>query len=309
MEELDRRRGRGWPGALGLFAVVLLFANSSPAVLVAIPYLSLTLVEPSRRLPALAALVLAALLVFGGGPQPGVWYLERGWAVLVGGWFIALTLRWPGIGFFHRAMAAVTGSFAVAALLFAVRREGWRIADWLMTDRIEGSADAALSLLVLVRGEAAVSPELVRAIEGFAQLQGLVFPALLGLTSLSALAVASWLHRRFTWGDSGGLGGLRHFRFNDQLVWVFLAGISVLLLASSDVWERTGANAVVFMGALYALRGAAVLIFLKGGVSVLGSILIALGLLFLGPVLLLGALVVGLVDTWLDFRARSEASG
>jgi hypothetical protein len=61
---------------------------------------------------------------------------------------------------------------------------------------------------------------------------------------------------------------------------------------------------VVFMGALYALRGVAVVLFLAGGVSLLGGIFLALGLLLVAPVLMTGAFVIGLGDTWLDLRAR-----
>ena len=35
---------------------------------------------------------------------------------------------------------------------------------------------------------------------------------------------------------------------------------------------------------------------------------LALGLIFLPPVILMGALVIGLGDTWLDLRARARAA-
>ena len=61
------------------------------------------------------------------------------------------------------------------------------------------------------------------------------------------------------------------------------------------------------MGGLYALRGVAVLLFLAGGVTGLGLVFLAVGMLFLSPVLIMGALVVGVGDTWLDLRAKAMA--
>jgi hypothetical protein len=86
---------------------------------------------------------------------------------------------------------------------------------------------------------------------------------------------------------------------------VFIVGV-VVLLGSSGLLERVGTNAVVFMGALYALRGAAVVLFLAGGVSFLGGFLLVLGFLLVAPVFLTGAFAIGLGDTWLDLRARLQ---
>ena len=62
------------------------------------------------------------------------------------------------------------------------------------------------------------------------------------------------------------------------------------------------------MGGLYALRGVAVLLFINGGVTGLGILFLVIGMLLLPPVLLLGALIVGVGDTWLDLRSRAIAT-
>ena len=137
--------------------------------------------------------------------------------------------------------------------------------------------------------------------------QGRLFPALLGLSSLSGLAVAWWGYVRLSAGSGLGLAPLRDFRFNDHLVWLFLTGVGLLVVGAGEGWTSAGSNTVVFMGGLYALRGVAVLLFLAGGVTGLGLVFLAVGMLFLSPVLIMGALVVGVGDTWLDLRAKAMA--
>ena len=68
--------------------------------------------------------------------------------------------------------------------------------------------------------------------------------------------------------------------------------------------RRIGANMAAFMAGLYAFRGGAVVAFVSGGVSFLGSVLITIGFLLAAPFLLGFALFLGIADTWLDLRAR-----
>ena len=88
-------------------------------------------------------------------------------------------------------------------------------------------------------------------------------------------------------------------------MWVFISGLLLVLPRWGELVARVGANAVVFMGALYAARGAAVILFLSGGVSLLGYVLLVFGLLFVPPLVLVGAVVIGLGDTWLDIRSKA----
>jgi hypothetical protein len=148
---------------------------------------------------------------------------------------------------------------------------------------------------------------MVTALYAAAESQIKVFPATIALATLAALAVAWWLYVRMAHGDDQGLLPLREFRFNDQLVWLFICGLGLMLLGKGQV-ERAGWNAMWFMSALYALRGAAVVSFFGGGQSPASALLLALGLLFLPPVILMGALVIGLGDTWMDLRARVRAA-
>jgi hypothetical protein len=85
-------------------------------------------------------------------------------------------------------------------------------------------------------------------------------------------------------------------------------GLLLLVTRWEDILARVGANTVVFMGALYALRGAAVILFLSGGLSLFGYVLLAFGLVFLPPLVLTGAMVIGIGDTWLDVRRKLGSS-
>ena len=121
---------------------------------------------------------------------------------------------------------------------------------------------------------------------------------------------------RLSAGSGLGLGPLREFRFNDHLVWLLVIGLALIVFGAGGGWTTAGENTVVFMGGLYTMRGAAVLLFLNAGVLGLGFVLVALGMLLLAPVLILGllapvlilgALFVGVGDTWLDLRSKAEA--
>ncbi len=191
--------------------------------------------------------------------------------------------------------------------IFWSRTGHWGVVDWAVTSRMKEGMGTAFQLLRMAGGAETVSESLeARALEAMA-LQGIIFPALLGLASLSALGLAWWLFGRLSRRTAEGIGPLREFRFNDQLVWVLIVGL-VVLLVGSGAMERIGTNAVVFMGGLYALRGLAVVLFMTGGVSFFGVVLLGLGFFFVAPLFLAGAFVIGLGDTWLNLRSRRGAS-
>ena len=296
---------RGWLRAAGLFGVLGIFSVGSPSVLLAAPLGLLVLALQPRRLAVLVAGVLALMVLLSGDSSSGLWYVERGWALILAGWFLALTLRWPSKAFLPRGLGAVAGTFGAAALVFKVRPGDWAVVDWAVSSRIEAGMTVALEMIRSGFGSEDLYGGFEARVLEVMALQGLIFPALVGLASLAGLGLTWWIYVRLNQLPEEGIGPLRNFRFNDQLVWVLILGVLVLL-GSSDLLERVGTNAVVFMGALYALRGAAVVLFLAGGVSFFGGVLTVLGFLLVAPVLLTGAFAIGLGDTWLDLRARLQ---
>jgi uncharacterized protein YybS (DUF2232 family) len=182
--------------------------------------------------------------------------------------------------------------------------------DWQVTEQLGGRV--AAFIIRLERSGAAepsriLAPEMVTLIHRWGELQAAVFPALAGLSSLAGLAVAWWVYMRIALDRDEGLLPLREFRFNDHLVWLFIIGLTLAMTPGGEGLRRAGWNAVAFMGALYALRGAAVIAFFGGGQTVFGLFALALALLLVAPVVLTGALVIGLGDTWLDLRGRARA--
>ena len=99
------------------------------------------------------------------------------------------------------------------------------------------------------------------------------------------------------------LAPLKEFRFNDQLVWGLVLGITAVAVPTLKAFSIVGLNLLVFFGALYALRGLGVLAWFFAPGRLMVALTIGLAI-FIWPLLGVFALGVGLGDTWLDWRSR-----
>lgn len=297
---------REWHRALALALFLSLASVVGGTVLVAVPFILLVAGLPVKRAPAFLVALLAAFWL-AIRPLDGFGYVEWGWALLAGGTFVALSLAFPRARLSHRTLGAVMGAGVLSGVAFLLLPGSWSLVDWWVRDRMTGSVAQVLAIFRRVQGGEGLTPELEESLFRTAEVQADLFPAVLGLTTLAGLALSWWLYKRLAAGERGALGRLREFRFEDQLVWIFIGGLLLVAVAAGEGWTRAGSNTLVFMGALYALRGAAVLLFLNGGLSVLGGMLLAAGMLFMAPVLLATAVLVGLGDTWLDVRTKVRA--
>ena len=304
LDQSPRDPGKGWRRATLLAVVSLVTAVVQPSVLMAVPFLALAAVFGLGGVATALVAGLAMVVVVGGMPGDGLWFIERAWAVLAAGFFVAITLLRPAADFSTRALGAVTGAAAVSAGVLGLRAGAWTTIDFTVRERMMGGADNAIEAMRLLRGGDAVPATLVASLYEVVESQVSVFPALLALGTMGALGAAWWAYRRLRAGDDQGIGPLAGFRFNDHLVWLFIGALLMLVSRGGDLVARFGANVAVFMGALYAVRGAAVVMALSGGLSAFGYVLVAMGLLFLPPLVLTGALVIGIGDTWLDARTR-----
>lgn len=132
-----------------------------------------------------------------------------------------------------------------------------------------------------------------------------IYPALLGLTAM----LGSWLSwhwyqrvvRRPLGPPAPRLG---QFTFNDQVVWLLVAAIGGALIHGSAAWTIAADNVLLIMIAVYALRGLAVArIALRHASPIFLSVL-AVIMLPMFPFAATGFTLLGVADTWLDFRRR-----
>ncbi len=295
--------------AIALSAGVILLSPVSPLILVCLPLAVLLLAYKMRNPLALTLAAVIVVLAFrdAATATSPVWFWERAWALLVAGGFVLAGLLSRQTSLVRRSVAAVAVAFAVVAVVGALRPELLAEVDWWIAAQFDRAALSVYQWFQL-GGDAALT--ISDAIRGVAEIQTLVYPALLGLASLCALGIAWYVVRRLD-GVESALGPFRDFRFSDQLAWLLILGLALFVLPVGQLATRLGENVVAFMGGLYLMRGAAVLLWL-GATLVSSGWSIALwtvAAILLYPLVLGAALVMGLSDTWLDLRNRLGVDG
>jgi hypothetical protein len=273
---------------------------------------------------ALAAWVLAHPVSLGGGASGSYDHLARGWATLLAAAFGLLFLVGRQPGFLSRALPAVAIALAVAGSLVLAGGGAGRVRETVARESARRESEFAAALdarwdefsatprgreVLAQQDDAQELPARWAAMS--AATRGVAvryFPALLALESLAALAFAWALYHRVSRVRIGPpLGTLRNFRFNDQLVWGLVVGITLLVLPSLNALRGAGFNLTFFFGVLYALRGLGVLVFLFAPSWFMAAVISVLVVL-LSPFGALGAMGLGLSDTWLDLRRRPSPS-
>ena len=330
-------RERGWRRLLPALAAFLL--------LPALPLVSMAVPIP-ESLPLLVTALAACTLLgwWSGGRaslalvwcalagwvvvQPGLSHsphdwMARGWALLAAGAFGVVSLVAGARPFFGRALAAVALAGALAGALVLASPSGpgrvRRIVRTEVERRVAAEVEsqrasrAELEQTGVLRRYPSLKATLEQGEERIAAATAsvaVVYPALLALESLAALALAWSLYHRVSRARIGPpLAPLRDFRFSDQLVWGLIVGITVLVLPSLRGIHALGLNLLVFFGALYALRGLGVLAWFLNPTRPVAGLLVGVALfLLLGE---RGAFALGLVgvgDTWLDWRSRPRST-
>jgi hypothetical protein len=274
-------------------------------------------------------------------PFTGYGAFGRGWALTLGASFGLVGLASPRQSLLTRALGTIGVAALVTTAGFTTRATGGstlfdgpaqmlsqeyqrRLGESLQSWRSRSDTEAW-------RGFAERYPEaadratrmenllvaLTEPISGAGSARGLIpgplvsiAPALLALESLLALGLGWAAYHRLSRVRIGPpLGALRDVRFNDQLVWGIVVGVTVLLLPTLAEWRTIGANLLCFFGSLYAFRGAGVLTWwIPDRLAVPALLVLVVLVPILGPVWgVLAVLAVtfglGLGDTWRDFRA------
>ncbi len=291
-----RRLQPGW-GAVLLLAGFLLVA---PPVFLLGPLAGLLLLSrPSSGrewvwLAGLAGWSAIWLAQTGGlGSQ-----LVRSAAVLVTGAFVALSL-WRPSSSVGRALAA-TG---LAALALAA----WM--GWLGIDPAAVRRAIELDLAAQYRSLQAglsgtASRELLDQVNQAGDTVALLYPALLALAAIGGIRLAwVWYHRIAERPVGPVPRPFAAFGFSDQMVWGWVLALALYLFGGGG-WQAAGANLLLVGAGLYAVRGLAV--FSAGSARVPSPVVAALAIvaMFLLPFVVGGLLLLGLADTWLDFRRR-----
>jgi hypothetical protein len=335
-QEPELVRERGWWRVV-LATLLFLFVTVTPVVRIVLPIdQALVLIVPAvaacavagwwvggRIASALACIAIATLVLVMFASAGGSFaLLACGWTVLLAATFagqVILTSRVEKRSFSSQAFAAIAITLVLAAGATLATKQGAAavkqmvsaeattrseksLAEWRQTtgskewiDVFAGNPDAK-TIASTMEAQLEAAPAVATAL----------FPSMLALESLIALAIAWAVYHRFGRERLGPpLAALRDFRFSDQFVWGLVVGLALIVVPGLGSLSVLGANLLVFFGALYALRGVGVALWFLSPGRVLMGFLIVFALVF-GQ--LLGVLAVGLGvgDTWLNWRARAK---
>jgi hypothetical protein len=228
-------------------------------------------------------------------------------AVLLTGTFLALTV-WRPSAHFSRALTATALAGAALMLWMWHLGVGWAEIQHAVEHSLwEYNRELALRLSQAVPSPS--SQELLDDISAVARTVGSLYPGLLALASLGGIRLAwSWHHRIARRPLGPAPTPFTAFGFSDQLVWGWVVGLGLYLLPLPEVWTFVGTNLLLVWAVLYATRGLAV--FSAGSGRVPGPVMATLTIvaMLLLPFVVGGLTLLGLADTWLDFRRRLAAS-
>jgi len=286
-----------------------------------------------RAFMAIAWVALAVAMTAQPAVPPNAFSnLVRGWSLLLAGSFGLVCLFGDRRPLFSRAILALGITLFIAAVMSLIGPVTVSQATKIVADEFSRrNAMTMATMNTFIQTNAKLWSDLSAKVPAFATLPadtekelgtvsgwGLaVFPSLLALQSLAALALAWATYHRLSRARLGApLRPLKEFRFNDQLIWGLIVGLTIVLLPTLTTVRGVGRNLLTFFGALYAVRGFGVLSWFMApgslGVTLsVGFIMLAAPVLqFFAALVLMGlgmaAMVLGLGDTWADWRNRAR---
>lgn len=229
-------------------------------------------------------------------------------AFFTGAFVMASLLGVPSL--FRRAFFSVGLAAGAVAGWFAVLGLGWN-------ELVSSVRSWQWSALRGVRPELPEAPPTGSAIGGgpaaeaaaqFAaaiDATAMLFPALLAILAMGGGWLAwVWYHRVASHPIGRPSPPFRDFRFSDHLVWLVVLTGALALAPLPEAWTAAGSNLLVFLLALYAGRGLAVIqTALVPAPMGLALLLTAVALVLL-PLAVVVCTLLGLADTWLDLRRR-----
>jgi hypothetical protein len=260
--------------------------------------------------------------------------LARGWTLVLAGAFGLVCLFGARRPFFQRSMTALGGSLALALVMSLLGPVNGATMNRAVKDELARRNSETMGTLNAFIGQypkewneivaripqvGELPAETEKQLAVLAQAGEGIFPSLLALESVIALAIAWSVYHRLSRTRLGPpLAQLKEFRFNDQLVWGLILGLLILFLPKLAFVRDLGRNLLVFFSAIYAVRGLGVLSFFTapGTLAVTATVgfamlwwpvlnaIAALGFMILG----VAAFGLGLGDTWADWRNRPKTT-
>jgi predicted membrane protein DUF2232 len=298
------------PGTRGAVAVLIVYLLFAPPVLLIGPLAGLLLltrpVTAREWLWLIGTGVWTVLWLNQGGGLAA--QFARAGAVLLIGTFLALTV-WRPSARFSQALAA-TALAGVGLALWMWRLDiAWGAVQRAVENELWTYNRQLMVRLGMVGVTGSAGQGLLDQMSEMVRTIGAFYPALLFLAGLAGLRLAwTWYHRIVARPVGPAPAAFAAFKFSDQLVWGWVAGLGLCLVRQSPVWTAVGSNLLLVWSVLYAARGLAV--FSAGSKRVPGPVIATLGVvaMFLLPFVLGGLTLLGLADTWLDFRRRLATS-
>ena len=224
----------------------------------------------------------------------------RSAAVLVSGCFLALTL-WRPSNRMCRTLTATAGAAAALAVWMVGLGVRWATLQTAVEEEMEVFQTAMRRMLSGADGWS----EMSRQVSLMADTISLLYPGLLALAAIAGLRLAwAWYHRIAARPVGAPPLPFPAFAFSDQLIWGWVIGLALALVPEPSWAPVAGANVLLIWCALYATRGLAVIAFFGRRTPPAVLATLAMVTLVLLPFVVGGLTIVGLADTWLDFRRR-----
>ena len=289
-----------WRLVLGVIA----FAAWAPVSLVGLPCAALLAVAPDRsaRTRIAAALLGATSIALLAIPGARLSAVIAAYTIILTAAFVAGAALAPA-PFLRQAVRAVGVGGAATALLVQLvwGSAGWGALAW------EATRQAGLTMRVVVE----FFPDTFTLYEPVVRFVSTTTPGMLALQSLAGLALAWQSHVVVTTQPLGPpLAPFREFRIGDAWVWGVVAWLALLIAPVSSLLKIAGTNVGFVLGALYVLRGAAIVVsFAQAlGVSAAALVIVATAAATIAlPLFLPGLCTLGITDTWYQFRQRLAA--
>jgi hypothetical protein len=288
------------------------YGLAAPLAVIALPLAILVLLAGPRtfraRLAAGVAGGFALWWLLGPGELPE--QTLRAAALMASVAFAVLSRRteWSST---HRALTALALALLGTGACFLLFGWSWDRLHWWIAFRTGPALRLLLSgAAARSGGEAAPfgggGRDFERLLDQIVTGSADLFPAALALQLLASLVVAAVLAARIV-GQGAGRppGRLTDFRFSEHLGWLLVLAVAALLLPGLSAARLVALNLLVVIGALYGLRGFAVLAYgiraMKGGAFLYAAALLAI--LFVLP----GVVLLGVLDAGLNLRRRWSA--